>query len=230
MIEMAFDIGAYNGNSIERIKKLGYKKLVCVEPTPSSYQQLINNFKIDENLIALNMAITEKDNDNIDFYVNDIYPFLNTIDKEWITDTRHKFLVNEKNLNKINIKTTTISEMIKKYGKPGYIKIDVEGKELSVLKSFEEKIDLLSFEYIAELIDSNIACLERCSEIGYFDFYISFNEEFPIFLEDKSDQIEDSTLKQIYFNKYDLKTAKDVMNMLKKYDTQNCIWGNVWCK
>jgi len=217
---------------------MGYDKIVCVEPTPSSYQQLINNFKIDENLIVLNMAITETQGEEIDFYINDQLPFLNTIDRSWITDTRHKNLIDERSLNKIKIKTTTVSEMIKNYGIPEYIKIDVEGLELSVLKSFDEKINLLSFEYIAELKDMNIKCLERCSELGYENFFISFNEELPIFIEDFTQKIgdlnmdywkADEFLKNIYFTKHDLESAKTIIGEIKNYDTKNCIWGNIWC-
>jgi FkbM family methyltransferase len=235
MKNLAFDIGAYNGNSIDRIRDMGYMKIVCVEPTPSSYKQLINIHKQNENLIVLNNAITDKNDDEVYFYVNDYYPFLNTMDKSWITETRHNklmirynVLLDESHLNKISVRTITIAEMIKRYGKPDYIKIDVEGKELIVLNSFNEKIEQLSFEYISELVDDNVKCLERCDELGYIDFYISFNEELPFILNNKY-IIQDPILMDIYNRKLNLEEAKSVMYMLKNYDSKNCIWGNVWC-
>jgi len=41
----------------------------------------------------------------------------------------------------------TLDQLIATYGRPKYIKIDVEGYELPVIGGMHAKIDLISFEY-----------------------------------------------------------------------------------
>jgi len=58
--------------------------------------------------------------------------------------------------NKINIDVDTLDNMIEKHGKPNYIKIDVEGYELYVLKGMTRILSKKPILYI-EMIESNFA-------------------------------------------------------------------------
>jgi hypothetical protein len=55
---------------------------------------------------------------------------------------------------------------MEKYGYPDYIKIDVEGYELNVLKGLSKPVRLVSFEFIEEFFDDSLKCLDQLSALG----------------------------------------------------------------
>jgi hypothetical protein len=65
----------------------------------------------------------------------------------------------------VKIQTFTLDEVIKKFGVPGFIKIDVEGYEEKVLKGLTQPVPLISFEAILPyFMDETISCVEHlCS-------------------------------------------------------------------
>ena len=75
---------------------------------------------------------------------------VNTCSKKWMdiieNNTNNRFNLNRKISKKQSIKAITLNELIKEFGFPKYIKIDVEGFEYSVLKGLDKDIEIISFE------------------------------------------------------------------------------------
>ena len=68
---------------------------------------------------------------------------------------------------------TTLDALIAEYGKPAFIKIDVEGFELQVLNGLSQPIRYISFEYtVPEQTQNAIDCMMRLSSL---DKDIKFN-------------------------------------------------------
>jgi hypothetical protein len=61
----------------------------------------------------------------------------------------------------IDVKVTTLDRLIDTFGMPDFIKIDVEGFELSVLRGLSRTPRFLSFEFNAETTESTLACIDR---------------------------------------------------------------------
>jgi hypothetical protein len=58
------------------------------------------------------------------------------------------------------VETTTLEELIAAYGRPFFIKIDVEGHEPSVLRGLKDPIPYLSFEVnLPEFASEGLECL-----------------------------------------------------------------------
>ena len=212
--KLCFDVGAYTGNSIKRLKSLGYTKILCFEPSPNNFLQLFQTYGTNKNLAFMNAAATSKAGDIITFYQNPYLPWLNTANIDWIQNTRHKSLVPRLSATKVH--TTTLDRVIELIGViPHYIKIDVEGHELEVLKGLHIKPKMVSFEWISERGKQNIAVAKECQRLGFTNFYFTEQEDVP---------------------KYTKKYALTFAQLLKKWkeiagdDRSNSRWGSIWCR
>ena len=62
---------------------------------------------------------------------------------------------------------TTLDALIENYGMPDFIKIDVEGYELEVLKGLTQPIRMISFEYtIPEQYNSVLECIKIVEKVN----------------------------------------------------------------
>lgn len=210
---LAFDVGAYVGSSIPRIKAMGFDRVFCFEADPETFSILVDNYKNIQGISLLNQGISSKSG-AVSFYKCDRNrPFLNTMHKNWIFETKHKELVS--NVTEIKVETITLQSFIEsKKIFPGYIKIDVEGHELQVLQGLDYKAPILSFEWISELADKNSDCLKEAHRIGYTRFNLSTINEDILGPEDDWLELEDAINKFYEFEKEDSKMT---------------LWGNAWC-
>ena len=157
---LAYDIGAYIGSSIPRIKAMGFNDIVCFEPDPITYRKLSSNYKDDKNILLENLGMSDRQENTTLYSCDRNRTFLNTMHKDWIFQTKHKSLVNS--VSEVNISCTTLDTFLKTKDEiPGYAKIDVEGHEYEVIKGLNTKIPLLSFEWISELPEKNNLCLDE---------------------------------------------------------------------
>jgi FkbM family methyltransferase len=173
--DLVFDVGANYGNRVELFLKLN-AKVVAIEPQKKCVAYLSKKFK---TIAIENVGLGSK-NELKTFYEAD-NSVLSTFSDDYINkvkDTRHTTSIwNE--AEKIQI--TTLDELIKKYGSPKFIKIDVEGFEYEVLKGLTQKCGVVSLEYnVPELKAEALACIKRLYEIGYSEFNFSINESMLI--------------------------------------------------
>ncbi len=187
---LIFDIGAYDGHKTAAFLRLA-KKVVCCEPDSRNLEILRTRFR-NKPVAIEPVAVADK----IGFVVLHTHhpgSAFNTISQQW------KSLLEEDDLAKWNEKirfsdetsvpATTLDSLIDKYGLPNFVKIDVEGAEMHVLRGLSQAIPALSFEsLLPEYRESLLACLERLLEIdpGYL-FNIAVNEALvlPSFVKAK---------------------------------------------
>ncbi len=181
---LVFDIGAHHGDKTDLFLKNG-AHVVGFEPFPELAEELrlkyANNPSVTIEEIALSSNIGTSD-----FFICSECSGISTISQEWINDSR--FAKNTNNHmwkkfvwdKKINVKMSTLDEMIKHYGIPVFIKIDVENHEYEVLSGLNTPVKYLSFEFHQEMFNNAKKCLEHLSSLGYkkFNFAVS---EFPYF-------------------------------------------------
>ena len=71
---------------------------------------------------------------------------------------------------------TTLDVLIARYGSPAFIKLDVEGFEAEALQGLSQAAPALSFEFTTIQREVALACIERCSALGYISFNAALGE------------------------------------------------------
>ena len=80
----------------------------------------------------------------------------------------------------MEVKVTTLDQLIQEYGLPVYCKIDVEGYELQVLQGLSTPIPMLSFEYVPAAMSRAKDCVLRLCELADYRFNWSCGELYKM--------------------------------------------------
>ena len=168
--DIIFDIGAHSGEKSKNLLKI-CSKLILVEPQPECVKILKKKFSDVSKVVILPCGISSK-KEKLKLKINTSNPLISTFSDHW-----DKGRFSDSKWDKvINVDTTTLDQLINDYGHPKYIKIDVEGFELEVLKGLTKKTGILSFEFTSEFFKDAIKCLDYLSLLGYQKFNYSEGE------------------------------------------------------
>jgi len=161
--DLCFDVGANIGDYTAALKSAG-ARVVAIEPQPSCLRELRARFSGDKKVILVPFALggTER---VARFYIRQHHETSSLIEN-WESAESNDYL------EKIDIPVKTLEGLFKAYGKPRYIKIDVEGSEMEILSALQSKIDLLSFEYHLTPSDyaSKMKVIEMLERFGSLSF------------------------------------------------------------
>ncbi len=141
-LNLIFDIGANWGDKTYAFKKLA-DRVVSVEPDQNCFRALRIRYGKNKQINLEQVALSDQEGTATFFVEEDgsAYNTLSEKQKQWLLENRAAQQVKE-----VEVKVTTLDHLIKKYGLPDYIKIDVEGFELPVLKGLSELPSIISFE------------------------------------------------------------------------------------
>ncbi|MGA1048301.1 MAG: FkbM family methyltransferase, partial [Minisyncoccia bacterium] len=146
-----FDIGANRGDAVIAGLNKGYN-IIAIEAAPIVFKQLVKNFIYSSSVVPLKFAVSNKDNESVEFYECE-EDGLSTLNKEWLTNDSMPY--NGKSYRSIKVNTITIDTLAKIYGNPDLIKIDVEGAEDIVFAGMKKKYGLVTFECTIETIKNH---------------------------------------------------------------------------
>lgn len=166
-----FDVGANHGDKTKAFSLIA-EKVIAFEPDITNFEFLSLRFQKNAKVEVVNKAVSNKVG-KATFFINNPGSGLNTIDSKRQEKMQFK--------TSYEVLTTKLDEMIKKYGKPDFIKIDVEGHELEVLKGLSADIETIVFE--ANLPGAKNETLESIRIISSMSSEYSFNYGFDVGLE-----------------------------------------------
>ncbi len=137
-----FDIGANKGDTTEYFRHAS-EEVISLEPDHRLASQLRNRFKPVESVTVVEAAVNHQNGYSI-LYLNPEFPAYNTLNGKWrdILQSSSKHQFNQSYI----VETFSLDHLIQIYGRPVYIKLDIEGAELSALKGLTHAIPYLSFE------------------------------------------------------------------------------------
>lgn len=185
--DTVFDIGANVGNKTELFLKYG-ARVICVEPQKCCLDKLYDRFLNNSNVTIVPYAVSSDGSPRM-FRISSATT-LSTFSEEFIKRTSHDRFKNYTWGNPIEIETTSLNNLIDKYGTPSYCKIDVEGGEKDILQGLSHPIPVISFEYTPELHDLAMECVSILCALSNYKFRYSEGESME-YSVDKSLNAED---------------------------------------
>jgi FkbM family methyltransferase len=176
---LVFDVGANVGVYTEMFLKLG-ARVVAIEPNPkcvTALQRVWPSSRVAIEPVAVGQLEGEAtlflcDNDT-----------LSTLSPEWIEVAHGTRRFGNKNWNEGRLaRVTTLDGLASKYGRPDFIKIDVEGFERQVLSGLSKAPRYLSFEFNTEYVDAAVECVSsRCfSQDAEFNMIVADSPRFAL--------------------------------------------------
>lgn len=110
---------------------------------------------------------------------------------------------------------TSLDQLIEIYGVPSFIKIDVEGHELEVIKSLTKYSGTIAFEWAEEMKTEAIETINYISEVlGHKKFYIQSEDDYTFVPDENS-----------YVTKEEILGIIDTTWVPKRQE----LWGMIWC-
>jgi FkbM family methyltransferase len=178
-MRLVFDIGANRGRTAE-IFLNDFDRVISFEPNPGLADFLKNRF-LNSKLVVDKRAISHQRGTQ-EFKLADV-DTISTLSTDWVENSR--FTGEYHWNNSIIVETITLSDAIKQYGIPDYIKIDTEGYEYEILTNFHELLPetLFAFEWAEEQKGKIEKILIHLYNLGYTNF--AYTEGDPVLYENQ---------------------------------------------
>lgn len=173
--KLIFDVGANKGNKIKAFLQMGFS-VIAFEPEKKSLETLRWRYKNNKKVTIVPVGISNEEG-KLTMHVTQARSGYNTLSNEWVESLENENTNRwkKKHIYKqsYEVEVKTLDQMIDKYGLPLFIKIDVEGFELQVLKGLHTLPQYLSFE--CNLPEFKIQTIEILNHIEQINKNIEYN-------------------------------------------------------
>lgn len=176
--DTVFDVGANLGNRTKIFAKLA-AKVVAIEPQARCISVLRAGFRNNGNVRLVKAAYGVAESSAI--LRISAGSTLSSLSDTWVSAvTKSGRFSPDQWVNTEACRVTTLDALLDEFGVPKFVKIDVEGFELDVLRGLNRAVRGASIEFTPELIDQAVACVERLEFLGLREFNLSIGESFRL--------------------------------------------------
>lgn len=179
---LAFDVGANIGDRTKALLEVGFS-VVAIEPVEKFYTILKETFipAYKEKIAIIQKGIGEEES------VKTLYvegATMSTFSEEFINDRKNEGY-DDIWKEKVDVEITTLDNLIAEFGIPSFIKIDVEGYELNVLRGLTQPVKYISIEHIPTMRNKTLECLAYLMKISPdYKFNFLLGESIILVLKD----------------------------------------------
>lgn len=178
--DIVFDVGANLGNRAKIFSKLD-AVVIAVEPQTACVDFLLSVFRDTDNFHLVKKALGASVG-QAEMLISNA-SVLSSLSPDWIRSVQEsgrfrKYEWNQKEMVAID----TLDNLIAEYGRPTFIKIDVEGFEHQVVSGLTTPVKALSMEFTPEIMENTVMCVDRLCQIGDYRFQISLCESMELHL------------------------------------------------
>lgn len=174
--DLVFDVGANMGNRTKPFLALG-AKVIAFEPQQSCADFLAEQLAGRDDFVLVRKALGSAPG-RAEMLISNAHT-LSTLSRDWVdaTQSSGRFAGYEWQRTQ-QVEITTLDAAIAEYGKPSFVKIDVEGFEYEVLSGLSQPVDALSIEYAAEFLPRTLQCIDHVEKLApKVDFQFAQGED-----------------------------------------------------
>jgi FkbM family methyltransferase len=172
---LAFDIGSHVGDRIASFRRLG-ASVVALEPQPLCATAIRAIHGGDSSVTLVQSACGALEG-ILELHINSANPTVTTASVDFVKAADGADGWQGQVWDRtMDVAVTTLDILIGTYGRPDFIKIDVEGFEDSVLAGLSASVPALSFEFTTIQRDVALRCLERLAILGFKRFNVALGE------------------------------------------------------
>lgn len=169
--DLVFDVGASVGDKTAVYVAAGCR-VVAFEPEPVSFAKLKDRFADNPNVTVVNEGLADRPG-YLTLRICRKARTISTFAPHWQTGRFARYRWEDE----VKVPVTTLDVAIADYGFPRFIKIDVEGYELQVLRGLSSPVSYLSVEFAGEFPVSMAMKVLRMTELGYREFNLCFGKK-----------------------------------------------------
>ena len=177
--ELCFDVGANRGNRTKVFLALG-ARVVAVEPQGACADVLTAAYGRHPRVTVVRAALGAREGEADDPYRRQRRTLLPVARLDARRRTSGRF-PDEGWTASERVPLTTLDALASRYGAPEFVKIDVEGYELEVVRGMSALPACLSFELTTpECLASALACIDRLDSLGAPVYNYSLGESMRL--------------------------------------------------
>jgi FkbM family methyltransferase len=155
--DLVFDIGANVGNYTDVLLTLGARP-VAIEPNPVLAQTIRRHYPVVVEAVAVG-----SERGVLDLHLG-VDPGHSTLSARWLEQapTGHRW-----SGEVVEVSVVTLDDLADRHGPPDFVKIDVEGFEVDVLRGCSMLPRALSFEYQGANLEAAVECIGMLDEYEF---------------------------------------------------------------
>jgi len=166
---LCFDVGANIGDKTRMYA--GHDcRVVAIEPVERNLEILRKRFGRSSQVTIVSGAASDHPGRQAINVIDDITAFSSFSDR-WVKSLEdpelNRFGLSLKPPTTQMVDMTTLDLLIEQFGRPHYVKVDVEGHEINVLRGLSQKVALVSFEAnLPEFVDETTDCVSTLAALA----------------------------------------------------------------
>ena len=173
--DLAFDVGSHVGDRIGAFRRLG-ARVVAVEPQPDC-GYVIRSLYGDDPGVTLVEAACGREPGRTLLHVNTANPTVTTASADFIAAAEGAGGWESQVWDRqVEVEVTSLDDLARTFGRPQFVKIDVEGYEAEVLAGLSSALPALSFEFTTIQRDVALRCTDRLLDLGPYRFNAALGE------------------------------------------------------